>query len=452
MAILSESEARKILERVMKLSEADECEANLSGGVAGNIRYALNKVTTSGIVDDTQLIVSSSYGKRLGSATINEFDDASLEKVVRRSEELARLAPENPEWVSVEGPHEYAKSNAFVDRTANIAPKVRAEAAASSIEPARKQDATAAGFLNDTAFFQAMMNHKGLFAYHEETNANFTVTMRTNDGQGSGWATRDANDIALLDAKAASTAALAKAVRSRGAKALEPGKYTVILEPAASVQLIGNMIGAFDARLADEGRSFLSGEEGPKIGQKLFDERVTLYSDPTHPQAPSATWSGDGRPLERVTWIENGVVKNVACSRFWASQHDYPSIPNPSNGIMEGGDKSLEEMIAGTERGILVTRLWYIRAVDPQTQLYTGLTRDGTFYIEKGKIKHPVKNFRFNESPVIMLNNLEELGRPERVTIGAGGLGGGFGIETLPVLMPPMKIREFTFSSLSDAV
>ncbi|MEO0422795.1 MAG: TldD/PmbA family protein [Pseudomonadota bacterium] len=453
MAIISEGEARAILERVMKLSQAEECEANLSGGVAGNIRYALNKVTTSGIVDDVQLVVQSSYGKKLGSATINEFDDASLEKAVRRSEELARLAPENPEWVSVEGPSKFEKSDAFVERTANIQPALRAEAAASSINPAVKQKATAAGFLNDTAFFQAMMNHKGLFAYHSATNANFTVTMRTDDGQGSGWATRDANDIAKLDAAGASEVALDKAVRSRGAKALEPGKYTVILEPAASVGLIGNMIGAFDARLADEGRSFLSAGEGKtKIGQKLFDERVNLYSDPSYAGAPGGTWSGDGRPVEPVQWIENGVVKNVVCSRYWAREHDYPSIPNPTNGIMTGGDKSLAEMIEDTERGVLVTRTWYIRSVDPQSQLYTGLTRDGTFYIENGKIRYPVKNFRFNESPVIMLNNLEELGRPERVTIGGGNIFGGFGISTTPVMMPPMKIREFTFSSLSDAV
>lgn len=453
MAILSERDARQILGRVMELSKADECEASLSGGVAGNIRYALNQVTTSGVVDDTQLIVQSSFGKRLGSATINEFDDASLEKVVRRSEELARLAPENPEWVSVEAPHEYAKSDAFVQRTADISPALRAEAANGSIAPAKKRDATAAGFLNDTAFFQAMMNSKELFAYHRATNANFTVTMRTNDGQGSGWATSDVNDIARLDAAQASARALDKAVRSRGARALEPGRYTVIMEPAASVQLIGNMIGAFDARLIDEGRSFLSGEDGKsRIGQKLFDERVTLRSDPAHALCPAATWSGDGRPVEPVTWIENGVVKNVVCSRYWAKKHDYPAIPGPTNGIMEGGEKTLDEMIAQTERGILVTRTWYIRTVDPQSQLYTGLTRDGTFYIEDGKIRYPVKNFRFNESPVIMLNNLEELGRPERVTIGAGGIGGGFGIDTLPVLVPPMKIREFTFSSLSDAV
>lgn len=372
MAILSEGDARAILKRVMKLSQADECEANLSGGVAGNIRYALNKVTTSGLIDDVQLVVQSSFGKQLGSASINEFDDASLEKAVRRSEELARLAPENPEWVSVEGPHEFANSDAFVDRTAKIAPSLRAEAAASSISPALKQKATAAGFLNDTAFFQAMMNHKGLFAYHQATNANFTVTMRTDDGQGSGWASRDVNDIARLDAAGASAVALDKAVRSRGAKALEPGKYTVILEPSASVGLIGNMIGAFDARLADEGRSFLSKEGGTKIGQKLFDERVNLYSDPAYGACPSGTWAGDGRPVEPVKWIENGVVKNVVCSRFWAREHDYPSIPQPTNGIMTGGDKSLDEMIEDTGRGVLVTRTWYIRSVDPRVSSTRG--------------------------------------------------------------------------------
>ena len=441
MAILNKDEARSILEKVMKYSQSEECEANLNGNVGGNIRYALNSVTTAGQVSDTTLIVQSGFGKRVGTATINEFDDASIEKVVRRSEELARLAPENPEWVSIEGPHDYGKSRAYFESTDSIDPEYRAAAAAGSIEPARKNDTTAAGFLEDGTSFQAMLNSKGLFAYHIDTTCDFSVTMRTDDGTGSGWATSYANDVKRLDTAATSKRALDKALMSRNARALEPGKYTVILEPNASVQLISNMVGAFDARLADEGRSFLSKEGGgTRRGEKMFDERVTLYSDPLHPDVPVAAWAQDGRPRKRVAWIEKGVVKNLYYSRFWAQEKEAEAIPAPGNGIMEGGKATTEELIKSTARGILVTRLWYIRTVDPQTQLYTGLTRDGTFYIEDGEIKYPVKNFRFNESPVIMLNNLEELGRPERVDGGT------------PVMMPAMKIREFTFTSLSDAV
>ena len=446
MAIFNQDEARSILEKAMKYSKSDECEANLNGNVGGNIRYALNTVTTAGQISDTELVVQSGFGKRVGTATINEFDDVSIEKVVRRSEELARLAPENPEWVSIEGPHDYAKSRAYFESTNAIDAGFRAAAAAGSIEPAQKNSTTAAGFLEDGTRFQAMLNSKGLFAYHIGTNCDFSVTMRTDDGTGSGWATGYANDVSRLDTAATSKRALDKALMSRDAKALEPGKYTVILEPNASVQLISNMVNAFDARLADEGRSFLSKEGGgTRLGEKLFDERVTLYSDPLNPDVPIAAWAEDGRPRERVVWIKNGVVNNLFYSRFWAQEQEAPATPPPGNGIMEGGKKSTAELIKSTERGILVTRLWYIRAVDPQTQLYTGLTRDGTFYIEGGEIKYPVKNFRFNESPVIMLNNLEELGRPERVVAG-GGEGG------TPVMMPAMKIREFTFTSLSDAV
>jgi predicted Zn-dependent protease len=193
-----------------------------------------------------------------------------------------------------------------------------------------------------------------------------------------------------------------------------------------------------DARSADEGRSFLSKKGGgTKIGEKLFDERVNIYSDPAHPEIPSAPWSGDGFPLEKTTWVENGAVKNMFYSRYWAEKQGVQPVARPQGFIFEGGDQSLADMIRNTERGVLVTRFWYIRAVDPQTLLYTGLTRDGTFYIEDGKIKFPVKNFRFNESPIIMLNNIEAMGKPER---------------TSGNMVPPMKIRDFTFTSLSDAV
>ena len=336
------------------------------------------------------------------------------------------------------GPQEYDESLTYKESTANITPEYRAQVAKSSIEPAAAEDVTAAGFFNDSEGFSAMINSKGLFAYNRSTNMDFTVTMRSNDGTGSGWVTRDFNDVDNFDAAAASRTAIDKAVMSREAQAIEPGKYTVILEPAASIGLLQNMIGAFSARQADEGRSFMSAPDGGnKLGQKIVDERVTLYSDPLDPRVPTATWNGAGQPLKKTVWLENGVVKNLAYDRYWAEQKGVESVPFPQGGIMEGGDASLEDLIASTQKGILVTRFWYIRSVDPQTLLYTGLTRDGTFYIENGRIKFPVKNFRFNESPIIMLNNLETLGKQVRID---GNL------------IPYMKIRDFTFTSLSDAV
>lgn len=438
MTILSKDEAKAILDKVLGLSKADGCEANIDGQRTGNIRYARNTVSTAGSVNDLTLVVQSNFGKRMATATINEFDDDSLAKVVRRSEELAKLAPENPEFVEVLGPQQYLETKGFFDSTAGIDPAFRAEVAAASIGPCREKKLVAAGYLEDTTGFSAMANSKGLFAYYPSTELEFSVTVRTEDGTGSGYVSRDYNDVELFDAKAASAVAMDKAMGSREARAIEPGKYTVVLEPAASVGLLQNMMFNFDRRQADEGRSFLSKPGGGvKVGEKIVDERVTLYSDPTHPEIPSSPWAQDGRRRERVNWIEKGVVKNLYCERYWAQEKDLPAIPFPANGVMEGGDASLEDLIAGTQRGVLVTRTWYIRTVDPQTLLYTGLTRDGTFFIEDGKIAFPIKNMRFNESPVIMLNNIEALGKP---------------VRTDGSLIPPMKIRDFTFSSLSDAV
>lgn len=444
MPILTKDEAHALLKKVLAYSKADECEINLAGTDNGNIRYARNSVSTSGRISQSTLVVSSAFGKKLGTATINEFDDASLEKVVRRAEELARLAPENPEFVSFLGPQTFAEPLTFVPATAAITPKQRTDLVAQSLQVAKDSKTVAAGFLEDSTNYSAMLNSKGLFAYNTSTNVNFSVTVRTEDGKGSGYATRGYNDISKLDTKAATQIAADKGVKSAAAKAIEPGKYTVILEPAAAAVLIERILFGLDARQADEGRSFLSKAGGTtRQGEKLMDERVTLYSDPLHPDLPTSTWNGDGRPQEKTNWIEKGVVKNLSYSRYWAEKKGVKAIPGPDAFIMQGGTKSLDELIKSTKKGVLVTRLWYIRDVDPQTLLLTGLTRDGTFYIENGKIMFPIKNFRFNESPVIMLNNLEELGKVERTV----------SVESnINYLLPPMKIRDFTFSSLSDAV
>ena len=437
MAIYTKEEARQIMEKALSFSTADATEISLGGSESGNIRYARNTVSTSGHRSNQSLSVTASFGKQSGSATIDEFDDASLEKVVKRAEELAKLAPVNPEFMPPLGPQTYDEGIGFVEATANITPEYRARVAAASIEPASQKDVTAAGFLNDSVFFRSLLNSNGLFAYNKSTDADFTVTMRTNDGTGSGWVSRDFNDITKFDPQEAAKVAIDKAVMSREARAIEPGRYTVILEPAASVDLLRNMSRSFNARTADEGRSFMSKDGGTKLGEKIVDERVNIYSDPLHPEVPTSTWNGEGMPLKKTTWIENGVVKNLAYDRYWAGQKGTKAVPFPSNVIMEGGNASLSDLIKSTKKGILVTRLWYIRGVDPQTLLYTGLTRDGTFYIENGEIRYPVKNFRFNESPIIMLNNLEELGQQVRIN---GNL------------IPYMKIRDFTFTSLSDAV
>ncbi|HLL94021.1 MAG TPA: TldD/PmbA family protein [Spirosoma sp.] len=442
--ILTEAEAKTLLQKVLSYSKADECEVNLLGEERGNLRYARNEVSTSGSLINKNLMVRSAFGKKVGVASIDEFDDASFEKVVRRSEELAQLAPENPEHMGMLGPQQYLKSTGFFDSTASLTPDKRADAVIKSLQLTREAKLTAAGFMEDQYGYSAMMNSKGLFAYYPSTNVNFTLTVRTPDGKGSGYVARGYSDVNKLDTVAATRIAMQKAQGSAEARAIEPGKYTVILEPTAAVVLLENIFYDMDARSADEGRSFFSKSGGKsKLGDKVVDERVTIYSDPTNPDLPASPWSGDGQPQEKTMWIEKGVVKNLSYSRFWAQKQGRKALPSPNNVIMAGGTASLEDMIKSTQRGILVTKLWYIRPVDPQTILLTGLTRDGTFYIENGRIKHPVKNFRFNESPIIMLNNLETLGKPERVLSTESNQS---------YLIPPMKIREFTFTSLSDAV
>lgn len=441
---LSQEEAKRICDKVMSFSKADECNVQLGGGSTGNIRFARNAVSTSGVIGDTQLVVAVAFGKKQGITTINEFDDASLEKVVRRAEDLARLAPENPEFMPAVSKQHFQASPTFHQKTADIDPEFRAEVAAYAVEACRKNKLVGAGFFTDNNGFSCIANSNGVFGFQRQTGLDFTCTVRTEDGRGSGWVKRSISDASRFDVREAVDIAMDKAKRSLNAKALEPGRYTVILEPAATSDLIGNMLGNFDARQADEGRSFLSKKGGGnRLGEKLFDEQVNIWADPWHPEIGVLPWDGAMLPRQRTEVIKNGRVNSLEYSRFWAQKQQVAPMASHGNMIMAGTDKTTAELIANTKKGVLVTRTWYIRMVDPQSVLLTGLTRDGTFYIENGKIMYPIKNFRFNESPITMLNNIEEIGKPVVI---AG--------DEVPyqMLIPPMKVRDFNFTSLSDAV
>ncbi|HEY0585640.1 MAG TPA: TldD/PmbA family protein [Pseudoduganella sp.] len=445
MKILNQEETKRIADKVMSLSKADECIVTINGSRTGNIRYARNAVSTAGLVENTQLSVAVAFGKKQGTAVINEFDDKSLAKAVQRAEELAKLAPENPEFMPTPDKQAFKTSDTFSKSTDAINPEYRAQVAAYSIEACKKKGLVAAGFFTDQSSFETVANSRGVFGHQSQTGIDFTCTVRTEDGRGSGWVRRDAQDVTRFDPRAAAEVAMEKAIRSAEAKALEPGRYTVILEPAATSDLLAFMFNSFDARSADEGRSFLAKKGGGnRMGEKLFDEQVNVWADPWDKEIPVLPW--DNQTLlarERMDIIKNGKIASMNYSPFWGKKQGQRAVGQPGNIIMSGGSKSTEELIASTKKGILVTRTWYIRMVDPQTVLLTGLTRDGTFYIENGKIKHPVKNFRFNESPVTMLNNIEELGRPEVLA----------GDESqFQLLIPAMKVRDFNFTSLSDAV
>jgi len=444
-AILTRDECTAIVEKVGRLSRAESWDLNLGSNVTGNTRFAANQLSTSGFVEDAQLGVQSHFGPKHAVVTTNDLSDASIERVVRESERLARLAPDDPEAMPPLPPQQYAAVDAYFESTADLEPAARAQAALQALAATRRSnDLTAAGFLVTGENSNCVANNVGLFAYHRSTSANYTLTVRTTDGTGSGWAAADNQDWTRLDVAGVASRAIEKARASRSPVAIEPGRYTVIMEPQAVGDLVQLLLFYMDARQADEGRSpFVKPEGGNKIGERIVDERITIVSDPQDPQLLAQPFDGQGLPLGRQVWVENGVLRQLFYTRFWAQRSNRQPTGFPSSGKMVGGDTTVDQMIASTERGVLLTRLWYLREVDPRTVLYTGLTRDGTFLIENGRISRAVRNFRFNDSPLFMLNNLETLGPSQRL---AGTEAGG------DVAMPAIKVREFNFTSLSEAV
>ncbi|MEX2182144.1 MAG: TldD/PmbA family protein [Gemmatimonadaceae bacterium] len=444
---LSRAESEAIVKRALGFSTADECRVTLNSGMRSNTRFAVNQVSTAGDNYDAAITIRSIFGKKVASVTVNRLDDASIRAAVENSERIARLAPDDPELLPELGPQGYVEPIVWNDATASLEPAARAEAVRAVTEPARRAGLISTGYLEAQANSFAIANSKGLLAYARSTAVAFTTTVRTPDGTGSGWAGASDNDFRRINPDALAARAIEKAQRSANPAAIEPGRYTVVLEPTAAANLIQLIAGSLNARNADEGRSFFSkAGGGNKIGEKVVDERVTIVSDPLDPRVPANTFGGDGSPNRPVTWIENGVVKNLAYDRFWAQRTGKEQTGTGGTLAIAGGETSVEEMIASTERGLLVTRFWYIRPVDPRTILFTGLTRDGTFLIENGRITRPVRNLRYNESPIFMLNNLLAMGRPERVSASeAGGPGQA-------ILAPPLKVRDFTFTSSSDAI
>ena len=444
-AVMRREQAQALIEKVVKMSKADEISVNLNSGYQADVRFAANQMSTSGGVVNGQIGIQSAFGKKHAAAVTNDFSDASLRRAVEQSEALAKLSPDDPETMPSLPAQTYVPVNGYFDSTANLTPEDRARAALTALEPARKAgDLKAAGFIIVNAGANALGNGKGLFAYNRSTNANYTLTVRTDDGTGSGWAGAEHPDWKQLDFAGLSSHAIEKARLSRNPVAIEPGRYTVILEPQAVGDLVQLMGFALAARSADEGRSaFSKPGGGNKIGEKIVDSRVTIFSDPQDPQLLAQPYDGQGLPLSRQVWVENGVLKQLFYSRFWAQKQGKQATGGPSSIKLTGGTTSMDDMIKSTPRGVLVTRLWYLRLVDPRTILVTGLTRDGTFLIENGKISKAIKNFRFNESPLFLLSNLEAIG--PAVRIGGTEQGG-------PVVMPPIKAKDFNFTSLSDAV
>jgi predicted Zn-dependent protease len=443
----SRDEARALAERALGFSSAEQARVNISSGSEGNTRFAVNQVSTSGDVTNATLTVTSAFGRKVASATTNRFDDASLRQTVETSERLARLVPDDPEYLGEMEPTDVPTRAAVVTSTADVTPEARAEAVSRVTGPSAERDLVSTGFLIHNTGSTAVMTSKGHFAYDASSNANFTTTVRTTDGTGSGWAGKGFFDWSELNAGQLAETAIEKATNSRSPRAVEPGKWVTILEPTAVANMVGLMMNQLSARSADEGRSFFSQPGGAtRLGQRFIDERVSIWSDPREPRLFSSPFDGDGQPNQRMQWVEGGVLQNLTYDRYWAQQKGRAPTGFVSGYYMEGGNSTVDEMIRSTERGLLVTRFWYIRGVDPRTILFTGLSRDGTFLIENGRISHPVKNLRWNESPIFMLNNVEMMGAPVRVSPSESS------DLSSAVWVPPLKVRDFTFTSLSDAV
>jgi predicted Zn-dependent protease len=460
--LMTLDEARNIIDKIFSYSKADECNVAVGAADIANNRFANNSITTTGESKAIAITISSTKGTQTGTVATNETSDAALKAAVEKSEELAGYAPPDPEYIEPIGPQKYpVVPGSFDQATADSGQKEMNAGIGPAIEECAKKGLKSAGYIERDAEALAIGNKRGNFGYATRTLVDYSVTVRTPDGTGSGWATADGTRIAEVDVAAAGRYAIDKAVLSQKPRKLEPGKYTVVLEHAAVREMVPQVFGAFNARNTDEGRSYLSKKGGgTKLGEKLFSEKITAHSDPFDPRNPSLPWSGGvatslsgvGQfffgggggggasylPSQKMSWIEKGVPKNLSYNRYWAKKKGAEPTPNPAQGlIIEGEDHSVEDLIKSTEKGLLVTHFFYIRFVNPQTIQLTGLTRDGLFMIENGKVAYPVMNFRWNESPAVVLANVEMLSRPKRI----GG-----------AILPAMKVRDFNFTSLSDAV
>lgn len=446
--LLNEKEAKTYTDKILSFVKATDATVAVTSDKFSHLRFAGNAFLTSGQRLGRGANITVWIEGRRGSSSTNDLDDASLKEMVGQAEAIARTAPVDREYLPTLGAQVYKPVNAFVEATANISAQNRARAIGDILSQSEKAGIIAAGFHQARAIAGAFATKNGNFGFERSSVVSLSMTARTADGASSGFFARSHFDVSRLDTARIAGEAIRKATEGRNARSIDPGVYTVILEPQAVADLLGNLSFAFDARNADEGRSPYSLPGGKtKLGEKIFDERVNIYSDPWNAELPGSQAAQGGIPAQRIYMVRKGVLENLTYSRFWAKQKSKEPTPGPVNSIMETDAKraTLEEMIASTERGLLISRFWYIRTTDARTASSTGLTRDGVWFIENGKIAYPVKNFRFNQSIIQMLapGNVEMIGASERV---GGGEGGG------SALLPALKLKTFNFTSQSEAV
>ena len=449
----SREEVKAITDKVMNMAKADAVEVEFNGGERSATRYANSNITANMVQFDRNVNVTIHLGARSGSSSARELDDASLQEAVAEATKRAEAARESQDALPlIEGPQDYLPVDATLPNGVNFGPAERARMVKQSLDVCQKKNVIGSGYIPKIHQTTCSANSKGLFAYYQYAEAGFILTCRTPDGAGSGWAgLTGIKDVSRIDATALTEVAADKAVKSQKPRAIEPGRYTVILEPRANARLLSLMMGLFNARTAEGpvGNYFSGKEPGTtKVGEKLFSTDFTVKSDVGNDILRQTPIGPDGMAAQPVTWIEKGVLKNLAYDRTWARRQKKPPTPATTNMslMMEGPDTSVEQMIKTTKRGLLVTFFWYIRAVDQPSLLNTGMTRDGLFLIENGEITGPVQNFRWNMSPLVAYNNISAVGRAVPIHTGESYDGGG------TALVPPMRIEDFYMTSVSPAV
>src|SRR5882672_1676085 len=465
--MLNKDQAADIFKRIKRLSTADEVEVLFSGGRFALTRFANNTIHQN-VEDETHIVsVRTVFGGRTARATTNKFDDDGLQRVVESSEALAKVQHPDPDLLPMPDSREASggaddgvgvtlvPSRHFAE-TASITPQVRAEGVRKIVQVAQRHKLTTAGIFSSSASVEGIFNSRGLSDWHTQTLAEVSITMLAADS--SGWQKANSPDVTNLDPLSMAEIAARKTVDAAHPAEIPAGKYTVILEPSAALDIVGFMFWDYSGMAILDQRSFLTG----RIGSQLFGENITIWDDVTHPLQSGSPFDGEGMRRLRVPLVENGVVKRVVYARATAERmkrsehkdkagpieptgHGFP-LPNemgemPLNIVFAApaNPQTLAEMIASTERGVLVTRLWYIREVDPYEKIVTGMTRDGTFLVENGQVRQGIRNFRFNESLIHMLSNVAAMSEPLR----------SCGEESFDMVVPAMKIRDFNFTEVT---
>jgi predicted Zn-dependent protease len=448
----SREEVKAITDKVIDMAKADAVEVEFSGGERSATRFANSNITANMVQFDRNVAITVHVGNKSGTATVRDFDDATLKQAAADALKRAGEARDNQEAPVLLGPQEYEPVDAALPSGVNYGPAERAKAVRQSLDICAKKGVLGSGYVPKVYQTTCSANSKGLFAYYQYAEASFILTARTKDGGGSGWAgITGVKDTSLIDPVQLTETAADKALKSQKARALEPGRYTVILEPRPAARFLSLMTGLFTARTVEGavGNYFSGKERGTsKVGEKLFSEQFTLKSDIGNPILRQSPIGADGQAARDVTWVEKGVLKTLYYDRQWATRQKKEMTPASTNNslVMEGSDMSIADMIKNTRRGLLVTFFWYIRPVDQPTLLNTGMTRDGLFLIEKGEIVGPVQNFRWNMSPIVGFNNLTAVGKPVPIHTGEAYDGPG------TALVPPVRIDDFYMTSVSPAV